>query len=188
MQLLHIDSSITGEDSVTRKLSAAIVQRLVKRHPDINIVRRDLVAEPLPYFSVGKEASDAPLHRQLIGGVLEITDSCHRRPHVQLLHPGSTQSMAGLSRRGGGVTFKYAAQGAVGLAGGRRILLASSRGGIYAAGSPSAGREHQESYLQSYFQFLGVTEITIIRAEGVRMGPDNAQKAIAGAFQQVQTV
>ncbi len=86
------------------------------------------------------------------------------------------------------VTFKYTPQGAVGLAGGRHVVLASSRGGIYAAGSPAAHRDHQEPYLQAYFQFLGVTEITIVRAEGVRLGPDIAAQALAAALQQVQSL
>ncbi len=67
MQLLHIDSSINGEDSVTRSISAALVQRFVTRHPDINIVRRDLVAEPLPCLSTGKATPGASRHNSKHG-------------------------------------------------------------------------------------------------------------------------
>ncbi len=187
MQLLHIDSSITGEASVTRKLSAVIVQHLVKQHPDINVVRRDLVAEPLAYFAVGKEISSVPLHQQLVSEFLASQVVVIGAPMYNFCIPAQLKAWLDYLAVAG-VTYKYTAQGSVGLAGCRRILLASSRGGIYTAGSPSAGYEHQESYLQSYFRFLGVTEITAIRAEGVRMGPDIAEKAIAGALLQINMV
>ena len=83
-----------------------------------------------------------------------------------------------------GKTFRYSEQGPVGLAGGKKVIIASSRGGIYSAGSPAAIFEHQESYLKAVFSFLGVSDITFIRAEGVAMGPDARNGAVAAAKNQ----
>src|SRR5580704_1002186 len=51
MKLLHIDSSILGGNSASRQLSAAIVDRLTKATPGLDVVYRDLVAEPLSHLS-----------------------------------------------------------------------------------------------------------------------------------------
>ena len=85
-----------------------------------------------------------------------------------------------------GVTFRYTPQGPVGLAGGKRVILASARGGLYGPGSPGASVEHQESHLQAVLRFFGITDITVVRAEGVRMGPDQAERAVAQALDDVR--
>ncbi len=59
--------------------------------------------------------------------------------------------------------------------------MASARGGIFSAGSPFAALDHQETYLQSFFGFLGIADVSFVRAEGVAMGPEARAKAIAAA-------
>jgi FMN-dependent NADH-azoreductase len=70
-----------------------------------------------------------------------------------------------------GKTFSYTADGPVGLAGGKRVLVASSRGGLYAAGMPFEANDFQEKYLRAIFAFLGIGDIEIIRAEGLALSP-----------------
>jgi len=69
-----------------------------------------------------------------------------------------------------GKTFRYTESGPEGLAGGRQVVVVSSRGGLYGAESPSADLDHQERYLEHVFGFLGITDLTFVRAEGVAMG------------------
>jgi FMN-dependent NADH-azoreductase len=57
-------------------------------------------------------------------------------------------------------------------ASGKRVIIASSRGGIYSEGAPAASAEHQETYLRSVFAFIGIPDIEIVRAEGVAIGPE----------------
>jgi FMN-dependent NADH-azoreductase len=83
-----------------------------------------------------------------------------------------------------GKTFAYTPQGPKGLAGGKTIIVASSRGGYYVAGTPFAAIDHQENYLKSTFGFLGITDIRFVRAEGVNISPDTKQQAIAAAEQE----
>lgn len=85
-----------------------------------------------------------------------------------------------------GVTFRYTAEGPIGLAGGKRVVLASTRGGLYGPGSPAAPMEHQESYLQAVLHFYGISDVEVIRAEGVRMSEALAQQAVSEALDAVE--
>jgi FMN-dependent NADH-azoreductase len=76
-----------------------------------------------------------------------------------------------------GKTFAYSAAGAQGLAGGKKVVIASTRGGFYGVESPMAAMDFQEEYLRTVFGFLGVTDIEVIRAEGLNIGAE--QKALA---------
>jgi FMN-dependent NADH-azoreductase len=84
-----------------------------------------------------------------------------------------------------GKTFRYAANGPKGLAGGKRVIVASSRGGFYGPETPTAFLDHQESYLRGIFGLLGITDITFVRAEGVNTSPDQRRNAIAAAAAEV---
>jgi len=84
-----------------------------------------------------------------------------------------------------GKTFSYGADGPKGLCGGKKVIVVSSRGGLYGAGSPAAAMDFQENYLKTVFGFLGITDITVVRAEGVAYGPDAAAAAIEGAKAEI---
>lgn len=87
-----------------------------------------------------------------------------------------------------GKTFKYGAAGPEGLAGGKRVIVAISRGGYYGAETPYAAGEHLESYLRWVFGFIGITNVEFIPADGIQVGPDHREKAIAGALQSATTL
>ncbi|HTC15244.1 MAG TPA: NAD(P)H-dependent oxidoreductase, partial [Steroidobacteraceae bacterium] len=74
MTLLHIDSSIQGEVSVTRQLSAEIVRRWLARHPATEVLYRDLSAQPLPHLSgtalVGTDELEAARNSAVLGEFL----------------------------------------------------------------------------------------------------------------------
>jgi FMN-dependent NADH-azoreductase len=84
-----------------------------------------------------------------------------------------------------GRTFKYTEQGPVGLAGGKTVIVASTRGGAYSANPALAFLDHQESYLKALFGFLGVTDVRFVRAEGVAMGDAAKAKALASADAEI---
>ena len=71
-----------------------------------------------------------------------------------------------------------------GLAKGKRVILASSRGGFYGPDSPAAGLQHQESYLRGFFGFIGITDVEVVSAEGVNISPDHKQTALDAAVAQ----
>lgn len=87
-----------------------------------------------------------------------------------------------------GKTFRYTERGSEGLAGGRKVYLASSRGGLYEPGTAAAAREHQDSYLVSVLGFFGIEDVEIIRAQGVKISPAHADRTVAAALDQISVI
>jgi len=179
MNILHIDSSITGEASASRTITRAIVERLSASQPESAVVHRDLVSEPLEHLTLAAMANTAVLEEFLAAETIVIG-----APMYNFSLP--SQLKAWLDRiLIAGRTFRYAAGGPEGLAGGRRVIVALSRGGFYGAGTPTAGLEHVESYLRGVFGFIGI-EPEFVLAEGVNIGPDERHAAIAQAIDEVE--
>ena len=84
-----------------------------------------------------------------------------------------------------GRTFKYTAQGPVGLATGKTVIVVSSRGGVYSTSEGGQAMEHQESYLRTVLGFFGITDVRIVRAEGLAMGEAAKAAALAAAREQI---
>jgi FMN-dependent NADH-azoreductase len=179
MTILHIDSSITGENSVSRALSLATVAHLTALDPAAEVVRRDLGTTPLPHFSLADYADQSLADEFLAAETIVIG-----APMYNFAVPSHLK--AWLDRLAlPGKTFRYGAHGPEGLAGGRKLIIVSSRGGIYSSGSPTAAFDHQETYLQAFFGLLGITDITFVRAEGVAMGDEKRQQAIQAARAEI---
>ena len=87
-----------------------------------------------------------------------------------------------------GRTFKYTDKGPVGLAGGKTVIVASTRGGVYSTSDAGNAMEHQESYLKTVFGFLGVTDVRFVRAEGVAMGDAAKGQALASAEAEIKAI
>ena len=194
MKLLHIDSSVLGPHSVSRQVSAAIVDRLYKATPALEIVYRDLATTPLAHLSgshlaaaQGAVPEAVALQQDLAAGQTVLEEFLTAdivvigAPMYNFTIP--SQLKAWIDRiLVSGKTFKYSAQGVEGLAGNKRVIIAISRGGFYGAGTPSAAAEHLETYLHSVFSFIGVANPEIIVAEGVQIGPEQREKALESAL------
>ncbi len=200
MNLLHLDSSVLGAASVSRRLSAEIVARHKALHPGLKVVSRDLAADPALHLSgahlaasQGAASDDATITADIVKGnaymdELFAADSLViGAPMYNLSIP--TPLKAWIDRIAvAGRTFRYTAKGPEGLLKNKKAFIASARGGIYSAGSPAAAFEHQESYLTGLLAFLGVTDVTIVRAEGIALGPDAREAAIARALEDVAAI
>ncbi|MGI0135255.1 MAG: NAD(P)H-dependent oxidoreductase, partial [Candidatus Micrarchaeaceae archaeon] len=77
--------------------------------------------------------------------------------------------------------------GPEGLAGGKKVIIASSRGGIYSQG-PGAAMDFQEPYLRTVLGFFGITDIEVVRAEGVAMGAEQKERAMQTARDSIGEV
>jgi FMN-dependent NADH-azoreductase len=196
-KLLHIDSSVLGPHSVSRQVSAAIVDRLRQTAPNLEVAYRDLSATPLSHLSgahlaaaQGAASADASLAQEMAAGQAVLAEFLAAdtvvlgAPMYNFTIP--SQLKAWIDRIVVvGKTFKYDAQGPQGLAGDKRVIVAISRGGFYGAGTPAAALEHLESYLRGVFGFIGVTKLEFILADGIQVGPEHREKALAGALQAV---
>lgn len=197
MKLLHIDSSILGTQSASRELGAAWVKNWQLHHPNAEVRHRDLATQPLSHLS-GEiffartnpdtqhdaqaqreiDADRAALAEFLAADVIVIG-----APMYNFSLP--SQLKAWIDRIAvAGSTFAYTANGPVGLVKGKKVVVISSRGGVYSAG-PAAALDHQESYLRSVFNFIGVTDVEIVRAEGLSMGPDRHAESMSAAHQAI---
>jgi FMN-dependent NADH-azoreductase len=194
MKLLHIDSSVLGPHSVSRQVSAAIVDRLRKATPGLDIVYRDLTSTPLAHLSgshlaAGQGAAPDPALSQDLAAGQAVLHEFLAADIVVLGAPMynftiPSQLKAWIDRIVvAGKTFKYSAAGAEGLAGHKRVIVAISRGGFYGAGTPAAVAEHLETYLRVVFGFIGVKSPEFIFADGIQVGPEHREKALAGALQ-----
>jgi FMN-dependent NADH-azoreductase len=197
MKLLHLDSSILGGNSVSRQLSAAIADRLAKATPGLDVVYRDLAAEPLSHLTGDLFAArqgavpESPAMQKDIAVSQAVLDEFLDADIVVIGAPMynfgvPSQLKSWIDRIAvAGKTFRYGPSGPEGLAGGKHVIVATSRGGLYGAGMPGAVLEHAESYLRAVFGFIGVTNLEIVVAEGLAMGPEQREKAMQGALKVV---
>jgi FMN-dependent NADH-azoreductase len=185
MKLLHLDASALGQHSVSRELSAAIVDQLAQENPSLEIAYRDLGAHPLPHWTpvMDAESPAAKLGEAIMDEFLAADILVIGAPMYNFGIP--SQLKAWIDRVvQAGKTFRYTAGGPEGLAGGKRVIVASSRGGIYSTG-PAAGLDFQENYLRAVLGFIGIDDVQFIRAEGVNMSAEHKVKAIASARHEI---
>ena len=180
MKLLHIDSSALGANSVTRELSAAVVARWQDRVPGLQVQYRDLDANPVPHLTGRSLAKTDPAEvadaEQVLKQFLEADVVVIGAPMYNFAIPSTLK--AWIDRvTVAGTTFRYTQNGPEGLAGGKKLVIASGRGGVH-SGAPS---DFQEPFLKFLFGFLGIDDVEFVRAEGVAISPQNRAEAIAAA-------
>lgn len=184
MKLLHLDSSALGVNSVTRELSAAVVARWKDSLPSIAIEYRDLDADPVPHLTGEILAKATPAHvaegDRLIAQFMASDVIVIGAPMYNFSVPSTLK--AWIDRIAvAGKTFRYSETGPVGLAGGKQVIVASGRGSILGNGPA----DFQENYLRQVFSFLGIQEITFVRAEGVGLSPQHRTDALAAAHASI---
>jgi FMN-dependent NADH-azoreductase len=192
MKLLHLDSSVLGPHSVSRQVSAAIVNRLRQATPSLEVNYRDLTQTPLAHLSGSHlaAAQGAPAPAELGPDLAASAAALDEFLAADIVVIGApmynftipSQLKAWIDRIAvRGKTFSYGPNGPQGLAGGKRVIIAISRGGYYGAGSPAAALEHLETYLRSVFGFIGINPEFIV-ADGIQVGPEHREKALADAL------
>ena len=176
MTILKIDSSITGENSVSRQLTSAIADQLASQNPDQRVIGRDLAAEPLDHITLAAFAETDVLDEFLAADTVVVG-----APMYNFSVP--SQLKAWIDRIAiAGKTFRYTADGPEGLAGDKRVIVAVSRGGFYDEGNAF---EHVETYLKGVFGFIGITP-EFVHADGIAVGPEQREAGIASGLAEVE--
>lgn len=198
MQLLHIDSAITGSQSVSRQLTAQVVAAWTDAHPGTQVDYLDLVANAPAHFTMeamaprtgqteglsAAQQRENAVSEQLVRQFLAADVVVIGAPFYNFSIP--TQLKAWIDRIAQpGRTFRYTANGPEGLAQGKTVIVVSSRGGVYSTSEGGRAMEHQESYLQTVLGFFGVTDVRFVRAEGVALGADAKTSALSTAQRQI---
>lgn len=194
MKLLHIDSSILSAHSVSRQLTKDTVAQWVNTHPGTTVEYLDLAVDTPNHLSAdslgfrapaGAEQTDVQKRENAISEAL-VTQFLSAdvivvgAPLYNFSVPSQLKSWIDRIAQAGR-TFTYTEAGPKGLAGGKTVIVASTRGGVYSTNDWGRAAEHQESYLQTVFGFLGITDVRFVRAEGLAMGDAKKAEALAEA-------
>ncbi|CAH0159667.1 FMN-dependent NADH-azoreductase 1 [Pseudomonas sp. Bi123] len=195
MKLLHIDSSILGDNSASRQLSGEVVKAWQAAEPGVVVTYRDLAADAISHFSAATlvaagtaaelrnaaQQHEADLSAQALAEFLAADAVVIAAPMYNFTIP--TQLKAWIDRIAvAGQTFRYTEAGPEGLCGGKKVVIVSTAGGLH-AGQPT-GTAHEE-YLKVMFGFLGITDIEFVRAHGLAYGDEVRNKAMSDAQAQI---
>ncbi|WP_192564916.1 FMN-dependent NADH-azoreductase [Pseudomonas gozinkensis] len=191
MKLLHIDSSILGDNSASRQLSSQVTQAWQAAEPSAVVTYRDLAADAISHFSsttlvaAGTTAElrnaaqqhEAELSATTLAEFIAADAIVVAAPMYNFTVP--TQLKAWIDRIAvAGQTFRYTEAGPEGLCGGKKVVIVSTSGGIHAG--QASGVAH-EDYLKLVFGFLGITDIEVVRAEGLAYGEEVRNNAMTAA-------
>nr|WP_247668606.1 FMN-dependent NADH-azoreductase [Pectobacterium versatile] len=201
VNILHIDSSILESGSVSRQISADVVEQLVKQHPNAVVAYRDVVKDEIRHLTgpiaagfrqiASSSADEATLREHQLSEALVaefLANDVIVIGAPMYNFSVSSQLKSWLDRLAqAGKTFKYTEKGPVGLSGGRTVIVVSSRGGFYTT-PPFLDMDFQERYLQGFFRFLGITDIHFIRAEGASKGDEIKHREIQNAKSSIHSV
>ena len=198
MKLLQVDSSVLGSASASRALTAEVTAEWLRANAGTAVEVLDLARDTPNHFDanslgakvgVQSEQTDLQKHEnavseRLVSQFLAADVIVVGAPLYNFSVP--TQLKAWIDRLAQpGRTFKYGEKGPVGLAAGKTVIVVSTRGGVYSTSAGGQAMEHQESYLKTVFGFFGITDVRIVRAEGLAMGEATKSAAIAAARAQI---
>ncbi len=196
--LLVINSSAAGRDSVSRVLVADAVGKLLEADPAAHVTHRDLGENPPPHLisqtlngvrgtaTTDIEFAARRLSDELIGELKAADTVVIGAPMYNFSVPTTLRAWFDHVLRAG-VTFKYVDGAVRGLLGGKRVIVIESRGGMYSEG-PAQAIDFQEPYLRHLLGFIGITDVTFVRAEKIGYGPEARTAAIEGAKAQISEV
>jgi FMN-dependent NADH-azoreductase len=180
VKILHLDSSILGEGSASRAISAAIVDQLTRDDPAAEVTYRDLAAEPLPHLTLEAwmALDQGPDVQQFLDADVVVIGAGFYNFTIP------TQLKSWVDRIAvKGKTFSYDENGVTGLATGKRVIIGLARGNVYSDASPFKAYEHAETLLRSIFEFVGA-DVEFIIAEGIGRGEDARKAAVDGALEK----
>ncbi|WP_287130104.1 FMN-dependent NADH-azoreductase [Candidatus Cyanaurora vandensis] len=198
--ILHLDSSPRGERSISRRLSHDFIQAWQAVHPEDTVTYRDLGHQPVPHvdepwiaatysppetlspeLKTVIQASDVLLDEFLAADYYVCGVPMYNF-NVPSTFKAYIDQIVRVNR-----TFAVTDTGLKGLVEeGKKMLVLTARGGVYAPGSPAASVDFQEPFLRAIFGFIGVTDITFIHAENLNMGDDARTAALAEAQAAIQ--
>ncbi|WP_317931955.1 FMN-dependent NADH-azoreductase [Halioxenophilus sp. WMMB6] len=194
-RVLAIKSSLLGSDGSSSQLVDEFLSLWRNTHPEDKITEKNLAEDPVPHldlntfsaFMVAGDKRDAEQNKatalsdELTQQFLETDIVVLGVPMYNLGIPSVLKAYFDHIARAG-LTFKYTEAGPVGLAGGKKVYLLSARGGIY----QDSAWDFQSTYIKGILNFMGVTDITSVYADGLAISPDHKKAAMDQALQEVR--
>jgi FMN-dependent NADH-azoreductase len=197
--ILHIDSSARGDRSNSRNLTHNFMTAWQSAHPSDTVTYRDLGHYPVAHFSEvlilalyspieqhSPEMTEAiAASNQIVNEFLAADRYVFSIPMYNLNVPSTFKAYIDQIVIAG-KTFKVSEKGYEPLVHGKKMLVITSRGADYSAGSPFAAYDFQEPYLRAIFGFIGITDITFVNANGMDMGEEKRAQAEAASENALQ--
>jgi FMN-dependent NADH-azoreductase len=154
------------------------VARVRRENPGATVTYRDLAAQELPHFSGRSLQGEAERNARTLAEFQAADVLVIGAPMYNFSIP--SQLKAWIDRiLVAGKTFRYTASGPQGLAGGKRVIVAAAKGGVYGANAPG---EFVETYLRHVLGFIGITDVTFVSAEGLAISADRRRASIDSAL------
>jgi FMN-dependent NADH-azoreductase len=191
MNILIVSSSANGDASVSGGLAARFADAVRASDPGAHIVLRDVGANPLPHLTAetvaaikGQPATEAEIEARALSDAL--VAELQGADVIVIASPMYNFGMSSTLKAWfdhvlrAGVTFRYTAAGPEGLLKGKKAVVIESRAGFYSEG-PGAALDGQEPHIRTLLGFIGLDDVTYVRAEKLAFGPEAAEAAIAEA-------
>ncbi|MDB5990244.1 MAG: FMN-dependent NADH-azoreductase [Herbaspirillum sp.] len=188
--ILHLNTSIRSSGSHSRTLSGEFLGKLAAQGKDV-VIERDLAGQPVPHLdeaTMGAFFTPADKRSPAQNQALELSDTLiaevQAADSIVIGAPMYNFSISSgfkawidhVARAG--VTFKYTEKGPVGLLQGKKVYVFTARGGVYSHG-PAVSMDFHETYLRAVLGFLGLSDITFVHTEGLGMGEEAVNRAVA---------
>lgn len=191
--ILYINSSVRNNGSISRQMSGEFITKLKAVQPTSTVVERDLTAAPVPhlteqmmgaYFTPADQRTAAQnetvkVSDNLVAEIMAADIVIIAAPMYNFSVSSTLKAWIDHIARAG-LTFKYGANGPEGMVKGKKFYIFTARGGVYSEG-PAKVMDFHETYLRAVFGFLGITDITFIHSEGLAMGEDAVNTALANS-------
>ncbi|GAB3935236.1 FMN-dependent NADH-azoreductase [Mucilaginibacter myungsuensis] len=195
-KILHLKSSIMGTESYSVKLGDAIVAQIEAKYPGSTVEEVDLNTIDIPhltpetlqtFFTPGDQLTDEQksairFSNQAVDQLLSADIIVIGAPLYNFTIPSTLKAWIDHITRAG-VTFGYGETGPVGKVLGKKVYVAMSSGGIYSEG-PGKENDFVAPYLQRFLGLLGMTDVTVFRAEGLKV-PDVKEQAMERALDSI---
>src|SRR5258708_37304892 len=191
--ILFVPSSPRGWESYSHRVARRIVDDLLTRSPGARVVVRDVAKRPLPHvgaaFGAGRavpaeKRSDPDRQAMALSDVL--VDELFAADVIVIaapMHnfgiPSSLKAWIDHIVRPGR-TFSYSEKGPRGLVTGKKAVLVLASGGVYSQG-PMQKADFQEPYLRTVLGFIGITDVEVVRVEGVALGEEAVNQSLRSA-------
>lgn len=195
MKLLHIDSSILGDNSASRQLSREVVQAWQAADATVDVTYRDLASDAISHFSAATLVSagtpeelrdaaqkhEAQLSSETLQEFLDADAVVIAAPMYNFSVP--SQLKAWIDRIAvAGKTFRYTEAGPEGLCGGKKVIVVSTSGGLHVGQPTGVGHE---DFLKVFLGFIGITDVEFVRAHGLAYGDEHRSNAMSAARAQI---
>jgi FMN-dependent NADH-azoreductase len=194
--ILHLKSSLLGKESYSIKLGHAIVEEIQGKYPGSTVEELNLVDINIPhlspavlrtFFIPGSQLTDEEkesirfsdeLVKQLFAADIIVIGA----PLINFTIHSSLKAWIDHITRGG-ITFGYGENGPIGKVTGKKVYVAMSSGGVYSEG-PGKANDFVAPYLKAFLGFLGMTDLTVFRAEGLKV-PGVKEQAMEKAIASI---